>query len=451
VEVLLAGTVFALLVTALVGAYLYGEEATELSGNRARAVLLAEEGLEAARNIRDAAFSNLTDGTFGLSTTGNQWNLSGASDTSDIFTRQITISTIDSKRKSITSNVTWQQNVQRTGSVTLVSRLTNWLISNVGNWSVPAISANTDLTGNQNGFKIQVEGDYLYLIRSTNTANNFVVMNISAPDSPVLVSTANIIGTPTNLFVSGNFVYVTSADDTRELQIVDITTPSSPSNVGSYNAPGSGNANGVHVSGTTAYVVQTGSGSTEFSSINVASPASPVQLDTLELGATGNEVVVSGNHAFVASGSDSQEIQVVDITNPSVLSLAGSLNLPGTIDAETLTLAGTMLLVGQGTNFRTVSIASPTAPTLLGSLSVSGTINDIALAVAGKYVFIADQAGAQEFQVLDISTPSAPVLSAGIDITGGNPLFGVAYSSTYDRAYGAGQSDASEITIFAPQ
>ena len=78
VEVLLAVSVFALLVTALVGAYLYGEEATALAGNRARAVLLAEEALEAARNIRDAAFINLTNGTFGFATTSNQWNLNGS-------------------------------------------------------------------------------------------------------------------------------------------------------------------------------------------------------------------------------------------------------------------------------------------------------------------------------------------------------------------------------------
>src|SRR3989344_2787064 len=79
VEVILSTSVFVLLVTALVGAYLYGQESTALAGNRARAALLAEEGLEAARNIRDAGFPNLTDGAYGLTTTSNQWNLSGSS------------------------------------------------------------------------------------------------------------------------------------------------------------------------------------------------------------------------------------------------------------------------------------------------------------------------------------------------------------------------------------
>lgn len=126
VEVILSTAVFVLLVTALAGVYLYGQESTAMAGNRARAVMLAEEGVEAARNIRDQSFSNLVDGTYGLTTTGNQWNLSGSQDTTDIFTRKITISSIDSKRKSLTSNVTWQQNPQRSGSVDVSTRLINW-------------------------------------------------------------------------------------------------------------------------------------------------------------------------------------------------------------------------------------------------------------------------------------------------------------------------------------
>src|SRR5688572_29868315 len=66
VEVLLAATVFGFLVTALIGAIVYGRASTAAAGDRARAVILAEEGVEAVRNLRDAAYANLTDGTYGL-------------------------------------------------------------------------------------------------------------------------------------------------------------------------------------------------------------------------------------------------------------------------------------------------------------------------------------------------------------------------------------------------
>lgn len=126
IEALLSSSILVLIVTAFMGAYIYGSESTTLAGQRDRAAFLAEEGLEASRNIRDENFSNLTNGTYGLTTTGNHWNLSGSSDTTDIFTRSITISTVDVNRKQIVSTVTWQQNPQRTGSVSLTSYLTNW-------------------------------------------------------------------------------------------------------------------------------------------------------------------------------------------------------------------------------------------------------------------------------------------------------------------------------------
>ncbi len=129
VEVLLAVSIFGLIVTALVGGLVYGQQSTAIAGMRSRAAILADEGLEAVRNIRDENFSNLTDGAFGLTTAGNQWNLSGASDTTDIFTRIITISTVDSNRKQVTSSVSWQQNPQRTGLVQAVTYLTNWRVS----------------------------------------------------------------------------------------------------------------------------------------------------------------------------------------------------------------------------------------------------------------------------------------------------------------------------------
>ncbi len=128
IEILLAASLFSFIITALVGAFIYGQESTALSGMRFRAELLAEEGLEAARNIRDENFANLNvaDNKYGLVISGNQWIFSGTSDATGIFTRQIIISTIDANRKQIISNVSWQQTPLRSGSISLISYLTNW-------------------------------------------------------------------------------------------------------------------------------------------------------------------------------------------------------------------------------------------------------------------------------------------------------------------------------------
>lgn len=126
IEAILALAVFSLISTFLVGALMYGQEGTFLSGSRGRANFLAEEGLEASRAIRDNNFSNLVDGTYGLAIISNQWEFSGTEDVIDIFTRQIEISSVSDGVKQIVSKISWQQNLQRSGLISLTTYLTQW-------------------------------------------------------------------------------------------------------------------------------------------------------------------------------------------------------------------------------------------------------------------------------------------------------------------------------------
>ncbi len=123
IEVLLAITILGLIVTSIIGATIYGRNSTMVSGQRARAVFLAEEGIEAVRNIRDNNFSLLVDGTHGLTISGNQWVFSGSQDVNDIFTRRIIISTFGTQRKMIVSEV---ETDGQPGLVAITTLLTNW-------------------------------------------------------------------------------------------------------------------------------------------------------------------------------------------------------------------------------------------------------------------------------------------------------------------------------------
>ncbi|MFA5125033.1 MAG: type II secretion system protein [Patescibacteria group bacterium] len=129
VEAILSVAVFGLMITALVGAWLYGQQSTAIAGQRSRAIFLAEEGLEATRNLRDANFSNLTAGSHGLVIAGNVWTFSGVSDLIDsYYRRQISIRPIDANRFQVTSTVAWQQTQQRWATITLATYLTNWQV-----------------------------------------------------------------------------------------------------------------------------------------------------------------------------------------------------------------------------------------------------------------------------------------------------------------------------------
>ncbi len=133
VELLVSISIFLVFVISMNSAMGNVTTVSRNATNRERAVVLAEEGLEATRNIRDANFSNLVDGTYGLSSSGGQWNFAGTSDITDIFTRQLTISTVNANQKQVNVAITWADQSSATNSVTSSTYFTNWrAILNIG-------------------------------------------------------------------------------------------------------------------------------------------------------------------------------------------------------------------------------------------------------------------------------------------------------------------------------
>ncbi len=105
--------VFVALGLLVAGAFAIGGMATSIKllnkygTDGLRAAFLAQEGLEAARSIRDGNFELLTDGAYGIATSSARWVFSGASDSQSGFTRVVTVAAINERQKKITSVVTW--------------------------------------------------------------------------------------------------------------------------------------------------------------------------------------------------------------------------------------------------------------------------------------------------------------------------------------------------------
>lgn len=74
IEVILAGSILAIIVFGIVSAWLYGEHALIRAGDTSRGVAIASEGVEIMRNLRDADFAILQDGTYALTNYGSGWN-----------------------------------------------------------------------------------------------------------------------------------------------------------------------------------------------------------------------------------------------------------------------------------------------------------------------------------------------------------------------------------------
>ena len=454
VEVLLAATIFGMLVTALIGALVYGQAASVDAGEQARANMLAEEGVEAVRNIRDAAYANLVDGTYGLVQSGGTWTLSGASDTTGIFTRQVTISTVDTVRKLVTATVSWPT-LTGTAQVSVSSRLTNWLaaLPVQKSWSNAIVAGSANPTGTIAGLKVDTSGNYAYMVENTATSS-FVIVNISNPAAPSVVSTTTLSNTATNIAVSGNYAYITTNIGTSGLLIYDISNPAAPSLVKTLGFIGSAAVKGIYISGNFAYVVRAGSSTTnsnEFKVVNITTPPSASLVGGYNNNNTMNEVWVSGNFAYVAESATSTsiaEMVVINVTTPSSPTLAASYNPTGTNTVLTITGSGSTVYLGYASTVNSVNITTPTSPTTISTLALSGAVQDLDIDGANDlFAGTADTAG--EFQIINVTTPSAMTLTKKVDVTGTtSTVNGVSYDSSLDVVAGASASTTQRLLVF---
>jgi Tfp pilus assembly protein PilV len=138
VEVLLAGSIFALAVAGIVSAIILSQRNNQASIAQSQALEMAQEGIEALRSIRNRDYTLLinTSTPAALTRTGSQWSIvtNPTTDidklTDSLRTRRITIATdttaLDSKL--ITVTVTYQINpAGDTKTITLSETLANIL------------------------------------------------------------------------------------------------------------------------------------------------------------------------------------------------------------------------------------------------------------------------------------------------------------------------------------
>jgi len=450
IEVLLAIACFSLLTIGLVGAIAYGRGSTSDAGNRLRATQLADEGIQAVRNIRDAAYTNLTNNTFGLVQSGGVWTLSGTSDTTGIFTRQVAISSGGTNRESIAVTVSWPRANGTTASVTANSQLTNWSAA-FKSWANAIVAGSAAATGTTAAVKVDTVGNYAYFVRSATT-NNFVIADISNPAAPSLVSTTTFAGTPTDVFVSGSYAYVTTTTASRGLEIIKVSTPTAPSLTKSVALTGTSGANGVYVSGSYAYVVRnsdTGTNANEFSVVNVSNPGSAVLAGGYNNNIAMNAVYVSGNYAYVATSSTTQEMLVINVTTPATPTLAATYNPATTLTALAVTGSGNTVYLGMSTTLDAINVTTPTSPTRLGTFTAVGTIEDIDVDSNGQYAFLGTASTTGEFQVVNVTSPASMSLTKTVDVSGTtSTVNGVSYYATYDDVAGASASSTQQLLTF---
>ena len=189
------------------------------------------------------------------------------------------------------------------------------------------------------------------------------------------------------------------------MHIIDISTPSSPSLLGTYTSPG-GPVRSVAVKGNYAFVTDYLYG---IRLVDISTPSAPVEVpDVFPPIMNGAEFVESyGDVLYLADFA--YGVRLFDITDPLV-----PVEQPVCVaeESESLNIKGTILYVANGNyGLSLFSLASPLAPMELGRFDSSGyTYHADA---SGTTAFLADSfAGIRK---LDISNPGAIVETGYFD------------------------------------
>jgi prepilin-type N-terminal cleavage/methylation domain-containing protein len=199
VEILVAISVFGIFVVLFFSFFETNRNSYEKVITNNKAVHFAKEGIEAVRNIRDKNFADLSNGTWGLSTTTNKWQLDGVSNIDENFIREILISEIDPQTKKVESKVSYNL-FGATSTFSLITHLTYW------QEDFP-----NDICLNQADF-LDVDVTGVYFAGSSRRVEGINVSNI-ATGCDVIIGSINISwNSPagrrlTNIFLDGNIVW----------------------------------------------------------------------------------------------------------------------------------------------------------------------------------------------------------------------------------------------------
>ncbi|MFA6392426.1 MAG: DUF2341 domain-containing protein, partial [Patescibacteria group bacterium] len=236
--------------------------------------------------------------------------------------------------------------------------------------------------GNNSAYQVAVSGNYAYV--ANGYYNGFVIIDVSEPFSPNFSESLKTLSDSQGVYISGNYAYM--AEGYQGLHIYDITG-STPSYVGSYDTPGY--ARDVVVSGDYAYVADSDWG---LQIIDVSDPSAPSFVSWYNTSGTAYQVVIDGDYAYVI---DATTLQIINISNKTLLTLTGSYNCPD--GAYGLDKIGNYVyLTSNGVNptFSAVNVTNPASPSLAGSYNGSEYGNqayDVKVKTVGAstYAFLA--------------------------------------------------------------
>jgi hypothetical protein len=171
--------------------------------------------------------------------------------------------------------------------------------------------------------------------------------------------------------------------------------------------------------------------------VDLTDPSAPAVLGELHLVHEIMAVAVSGDRGYALTSNNN--LHVVDLSAPTTPSEIGFLGGFSTTVSELAAVGDRVYVLGWGALF-VVDAGTPSAPVLSGELVVSG----VDIEAAADHVFLA--AGGDGLRVVDVSDPTAPIEIASVDL--GADTSARHLDVVNGRAYVSGGGTFPDVKLF---
>src|SRR5258706_924898 len=472
VELLVAFGLASILIPTIIFGFIAGNSGRYQQEQRLKAIGLLKEGEEAARNIREADWTNVaTNGTYYPKVSSGAWSWGSLNPDGTIgdFTRTVVISDLtpsDVSKKQITVTVSWNNILPSSLTSTFIlsrwknltsSLTTSGTLINQGNgdWCAPSLTLGSVDLGNATAQSISAIQN-----SSTNQVNittgtgqaaagfTFVDAGLTDPAAPETPSaTTAIFNGPTktnDVFTEQTYAYIATDSHTKDVDIINLSSISGGaySEAGYFDSPNNGNANAATVTtnGNVGYMT-IGDMLYDFDLTSKSGSRPKKDLDGLQLPAPATKIVAFGSRLYISTTSSTYQLVVVDTTDPTnLIFYSKPVATPGKIHVNGL--SGKSLYVNStGTRVYLATAASGTLKEMfvvnidetsasygntMGSYDTNG-MNPTGIVLVNLPKVIIVGAGGEQYQAVDVTDETNPSRCGGLssagDINGVATLF----------------------------
>lgn len=244
---------------------------------------------------------------------------------------------------------------------------------------------------------ITVWGDYAYAVCDSPALQ---IIDISDPSDPVQVGILEIEITETRIFYENGYVYIPTGS---HVSLIDVSDPSNPFFVSSRGV--SSSVEDIFVVDGLAYVAANAAG---FVILDFTDPENPVRLGDIDIG-YGAAVAVAGTLAYVAASADG--LKIIGVSDPSDPILLGTYDLENRSARNVLAIDNLVYVCFGYERIHILEVNEPARPEMIGIYDVDGSSSEIFLDGDNLFVSTSD-----DFRILDVSDPTRPRFQGIYDV-----------------------------------